>query len=169
MAIVRPEQPGDEDGIRAILEHAFENASEAELVERLRGAESWVPELSIVVQQEDQLVAFALLSRVIAGDAEALALGPVAVLPDHQNGRLGTAMVRMALDRARELGFGCAVAIGPPAFLAACGFTPAGTRGLTTEMDLPDEVFQVAELQPLGVQPGPLLWPDEWTDESSDD
>lgn len=166
MAIVRPEQPGDAAGIREVLEAAFEDTSEAELVERLRGAESWVPELSIVVQQEDQLVAFALLSRVIAGDAEALALGPVAVLPNHQNGRLGTAMVRMALDRARELGFDCAVAIGPPAFLSACGFTPANARGLTTEMELASEAFQVAELKPLGVRPGPLLWPDEWTAES---
>lgn len=163
MAIVRPEQPGDEPEIAAILVAAFEDSSEADLVTRLRGGENWVPELSIVVQQEDQLVAYALLSRVTAGDADALALGPVAVLPIHQRGGLGTAMVRMALDRARGLGFDCAVAIGPPPFLTACGFRPAAPRGLTTEMELPDEVFQVAEFKPMGVLPGPVLWPDEWT------
>lgn len=165
MAIVRPEQPDEEDAIRALLNAVFGDTAEAELVGRLRGSPSWVPELSIVVQQEDQLVAYALLSRVTAGDvtADALALGPVAVLPDHQGGRLGSALVRMALNRARSLNFDCVVAIGPPRFLAACGFLPAGGRGLTTEMDLPEDVFQVAELRPGGVQPGPTLWPAEWS------
>lgn len=163
MAIVRPEQPGDQPEIAAILLATFDDAAEAELVERLRGSEAWVPELSIVVQQEDQLVAYALLSRVTAGDSDALALGPVGVLPIHQRGRLGTALVRMALDRARNLGFGCAVAIGPPPFLAACGFRPAKPRGLTTAMNVPEAAFQVAELAPGGVTPGPVLWPDEWT------
>lgn len=165
MAIVRPEQPGDAPEIDAILVAAFPDASESELVARLRGSDAWVPELSIVVQQEQQLVAYGLLSRVTAGDSDALALGPVAVLPIHQRGGLGTAIVRMALDRARGLGYDCAIAIGPPPFLTACGFRPAAGRGLTTEMELPDDVFQVAEFKPLGVTPGPVLWPDEWSDD----
>ncbi|MFY9487192.1 MAG: N-acetyltransferase [Solirubrobacterales bacterium] len=163
MAIVRPEQPGDESEIAAILIAAFADATEAGLVARLRGSDSWVPELSIVVQQEEQLVAFALLSRVTAGESEALVLGPVAVLPNHQRGGLGTAVVRMALDRARGMNFECVVAIGPGPFLTNCGFRPAAARGLTTEMELPDDVFQVAELAPAGVTPGPVLWPDEWS------
>jgi putative acetyltransferase len=163
MAIVRPEQPGDEPEISSILVAAFDDASEADLVARLRMSDSWVPELSMVVQQEEQLVAHALLSRVTAGESEALVLGPVAILPDHQRGGLGTALVRMGLERARKLDYECVVAIGPPAFLTACGFRPAGARGLTTEMDLPPDVFQVAELAPAGVTPGPVLWPDEWS------
>ncbi|MGB1582616.1 MAG: GNAT family N-acetyltransferase [Solirubrobacterales bacterium] len=162
MAIVRPEQSGDEPVIAAIHVAAFEDATEADLVSRLRASEAWVPELSLVVQQEEQLVAHALFSRVTAGESEALVLGPVAILPDHQRGGLGTALVRMGLERARGLNFECVVAIGPPAFLAACGFRPAAARGLTTEMELPNEVFQVAELAPAGVTPGPVLWPSEW-------
>ncbi len=162
MAIVRPEQSGDEPAIAAIHVAAFEDASEADLVSRLRASEAWVPELSLVVQQEEQLVAHALFSRVTAGESEALVLGPIAILPDHQRGGLGTALVRMGLERARGLKFECVVAIGPPAFLASCGFRPAAARGLTTEMELPDEVFQVAELAPAGISPGPVLWPSEW-------
>ncbi|MFY9264660.1 MAG: N-acetyltransferase [Solirubrobacterales bacterium] len=162
MAIVRPEQPGDAAEIAAILVAAFDDSGEADLVARLRGCESWIPELSIVAQQENQLVAHALLSRVTAGESEALALGPVGVLPAHQRGGLGTAIVRMALDRARGMNFECVVAVGPGPFLAACGFRPAAPRGLTTEMDIPADAFQVAELAPAGVTPGPVLWPAEW-------
>lgn len=165
MAIVRPEQPGDAPEIDAILVAAFPDATESRLVARLRGSDAWVPELSIVVQQEQQLVGYALLSHVTAGDSDALALGPVAVLPIHQGGGLGTAIVRMALDRARDLGYDCAVAIGPPPFLTICGFHPAAGDGLTTAMELPGDVFQVAELNPEGVTPGPVFWPDEWSDD----
>lgn len=162
MAIVRPEQPGDEPEIAAIHVASFADATEADLITRLRSSDAWVPELSLVVQQEEQLVAHALFSRVTAGESEALVLGPVAILPNHQRGGLGTALVRMGLDRARALKFECVVAIGPPQFLASCGFRPAGARGLTTQMELPDEVFQVAELAPAGVTPGEVRWPSEW-------
>lgn len=162
MAILRPEQPGDEPEIAAIHIAAFEDASEADLVARLRVSDVWVPELSLVVQQEEQLVAHALFSRVVAGESEALVLGPIAILPDHQRGGLGTALVRMGLDRARQLKYECVVAIGPGEFLAACGFRPARARGLTTEMSVPDENFCVAELAPMGVTPGPVLFPEEW-------
>lgn len=164
MAIVRPEQPGDEAEIAAILVAAFDDATESELVARLRVSDAWVPELSLVVQQEEQLVAYALLSRATAGESNALAVGPVAVLENHRGGGLGTALVRMGLNRARDLGYDCAFAVGPPRFLAACGFRPAVARGLTTEMPLPADVFQVAELAPGGVTQGPVRWPAEWDD-----
>lgn len=163
MAILRPEQPGDEAEIAAIYIAAFEDAAEAELVARLRQSEVWVPELSLLVQQEEQLVAHALLSQVVAGESEALVLGPIAILPDHQRGGLGTALVRMGLERARALKYECVVAIGPGDFLAHCGFRPARGRGLTIEMDVPDANFCVAELAPMGVTAGPVLFPEEWT------
>jgi predicted N-acetyltransferase YhbS len=163
LAIVRPEQPGDEAAIGAVYVAAFESADELELYQRLRESDVFVPELSLVVQQEEMIVAHALLSQVVAGESEALLLGPIAILPDHQRGGLGTGLVRMALDRARSLNYECVVAIGPGDFLANCGFRPARGRGLTIEMDVPDENFCVAELAPLGVTAGPVLFPEEWT------
>lgn len=162
MAIVRPEQPGDEAAIGAVYVAAFPSADELELYQRLRESDVFVPELSLVVQQEEMIVAHALLSRVVAGESEALVLGPMAILPDHQRGGLGTALVRMGLERARALKYECVVAIGPGDFLASCGFRPARGRGLTLEMPVPDENFCVAELAPLGVTPGPVLFPQEW-------
>lgn len=163
MAIVRPEQPGDEAAIGAVYVAAFDTTDELELYQRLRESDVFVPELSLVVQQEEMIVAHALFSGVVAGESEALVLGPIAILPDHQRGGLGTAMVRMGLDRARGLKYECVVAVGPGDFLANCGFRPARGRGLTTEMNVPDENFCVAELAPMGVTPGPVLFPEEWS------
>lgn len=163
MAIVRPEQDGDEAAIGAVYVAAFPSSEELELYQRLRESDVFVPELSLVVQQEEMIVAHALFSRVVAGESEALLLGPVAILPDHQRGGLGTALVRMGLERARVLNFECVVAIGPGGFLAGCGFRPARARGLTIEVEVPDENFCVAELAPMGVTGGPVLFPDEWS------
>ncbi len=163
MAIVRPEQPGDEAAIGAVYVAAFPSSDELELYQRLRESDVFVPELSLVVQQEEMIVAHALLSGVVAGQSDALILGPMAILPDHQRGGLGTAMVRMGLERARALKYECVVAIGPGDFLAGCGFRPARGRGLTIEMNVPDENFCVAELAPMGVTPGPVLFPEEWS------
>lgn len=164
MAIVRPEQSGDEPEIAAIHVAAFPDATESEVVARLRGSEWWVPELSLVVQQEDALVAHALFTRLPEDDPErpALTLGPIAVLPGYQRKGVGMTLVRMGLSRARQLGYTAVVVVGQPEFMAACGFRPARERGLTTEMEVPDEAFLVAELRSGGVVPGAVRWPAEW-------
>jgi predicted N-acetyltransferase YhbS len=162
VAIVRPEQEGDGPGIGAVYVAAFDDTSELQLYQRLRDSEAFVPELSLVVQQEEMIVAHALFTRATAGESEALMLGPIAILPAHQRGGLGTALVRMGLERARAHNYECVVAIGPGEFLKACGFQPAARRGLTTEMEIPDENFCVAELAPLGVSAGEVRFPAEW-------
>jgi putative acetyltransferase len=164
MAIVRPEQSGDEPAIGAIHVAAFPDATEAELVARLRGTEWWVPELSLVVQQDDALVAHALFSRLPLADEERpmLTLGPIAVLPDYQRKGVGLTLARMGLSRARQLGYTAVIAVGIPEFMAACGFRPARPRGLETKMAVPDESFVVAELREGGIVKGSVAWPAEW-------
>lgn len=164
MAIVRPEQPGDEPAIAAVHVATFDDASEADLVARLRDTEWWIPELSLVVEQESNVAAHALFTRLPAGDPERpmLTLGPVAVLEEFQRKGVGMTLVRMGLSRARALGYTAVVAVGPPEFMANCGFRPARPRGLEIEMDVADDAFVVAELRAGGIVAGPLVWPEEW-------
>jgi len=162
MSIIRPEQPGDEPEIAAILIAAFPTVAESQVVAGLRGTPDWVPELSLVVQHDKALVAHALLSRVTAGNSNALMLGPIAVLPDWTGGGLASSLVGIGLAKAKELEFDCVIAIGDPGFYPQFGFIPARNTGLTTEMPIPDEAFLVTELLPGGINGGPVLWPDAW-------
>ncbi len=164
MAIVRPEQTGDEAAIAAIHVASFDDAGESELVARLRGTEWWVPELSMVVQQDEAILAHALFTRLPENDPERpmLTLGPIAVLSDYQRKGVGMTLVRMGLSRARQLGYTAVVTVGHPLFLASCGFQLARPRGLETEMSIPDDAFVVAELRSGGIVPGTGHWPAEW-------
>lgn len=136
---LRPEGPADAAGIRRVLGEAFARRDvpvppEARLVEALRGSAAWLPELSIVAEAGDEIVGYALLSRVRiepSGTA-ALTLGPVAVRPDRQRLGYGTDVVQAALDAATELGERLVVVLGSPTFYRRFGFQPAARLGLTS-------------------------------------
>jgi putative acetyltransferase len=161
---VRPERPEDIAGIRAVHVAAFETPTEADLVEALRATDAWVPELSTVAHEDGRVVAHALLSRIILatadGDVPALALGPVAVLPEVQGRGYGSAVIRDALARR---GDELVVVLGDPAYYRRFGFVPGAEHGITGAYMSFREAWQV--LPPAaGTKPGEVLYPDPWDD-----
>ena len=133
---VRPEGPTDVAAVRAVVHDAFRapdrpDPPEPALVDALRDSDAWRPGLSIVAERDGEVVAYALLTRVAVepGGQPALSLGPVAVLPAYQGSGLGTAVVRAALDAAREQGERLVVVLGSPDYYGRFGFGPA--TGLT--------------------------------------
>jgi putative acetyltransferase len=149
MTEVRIEQPEDADGIRRVLEAAFGGEGEARLVAALRPTHAWLPEFSVVAVENALLVAFALLSRVMIGGEEALALGPVAVAPERQRQGLGTAVVRDALRRATESRERLVLVLGDPAYYRRFGFVPATPYGITSEWSSAGDAWQVLALRPV--------------------
>ena len=149
MTEVRIEQPEDADGIRRLLESAFGGEAEARLVAALRPTHAWLPEFSVVAEENGRLVAFALLSRVMVGGEEALALGPVAVTPERQRQGLGTSVVRDALRRATEARERLVLVLGEPAYYRRFGFVPAAPYGITSEWSSAGDAWQVLALRPV--------------------
>lgn len=136
---LRPEGPADAPAIRRIVAEAFARTDvavppEVALVDGLRGGNAWLPELSMVAEADGELVAHALLSRVWVGPAAepALALGPVAVLPERHGLGYGTEVVQAALDAAAELGERLVVVLGNPSYYRRFGFRPAAELGLAS-------------------------------------
>lgn len=147
MTEVRIEQPEDADGIRRLLEAAFGGEGEARLVAALRPTHAWLPEFSVVAVENARVIAFALLSRVMIGGEEALALGPVAVAPERQRQGLGTAVVRDALRRATESRERLVLVLGDPAYYRRFGFVPAAPYGITSAWASAGDAWQVLALR----------------------
>jgi putative acetyltransferase len=139
---VRSELPADRDAIRRVNELAFGQPSEADLVDALRGSKAWLPELSVVAEDESGIVGHALFSVVnLDTGPELLSLGPMAVLPDRQRAGVGTRLVRWGLERARGTDYPLVVVVGHPDYYPRFGFRPARRYGIETPYDAPDEAW----------------------------
>jgi putative acetyltransferase len=128
--IIRPEQPGDEAAIAALIDAAFAGAphaggNEAEIVGRLRSTGVLAVSLVAVVGGEgEEIAGQAAFSAVrIEGEQSGwYGLGPVAVLPRWQGRGIGSGLIRQGLDQLRDIGAqGCTV-LGDPAFYSRLGF-----------------------------------------------
>ncbi|MEO3884425.1 N-acetyltransferase [Nonomuraea sp. B5E05] len=143
---LRAETAGDEVAIRAVTAAAFGRPEEADLVEALRLDPAWISALSRVAVSGGRVVAHALLTRCLVGETPALALGPVAVLPEVQRQGLGTLVIEDALREARERGESAVVVLGHPPYYPRFGFTIASRHGIGVTFDVPDEALMALSL-----------------------
>ena len=150
MNSIRPESPADHAAIRRVIELAFGQSDEADLVEALRIQAD--PHISLVAESEGELVGHIFFSPVSIeseGDVfAAMGLAPMAVLPDYQNKGIGSELVREGLSECQRIGHEVIVVLGHSHYYPRFGFVPASTKGIRSEYDVPDEVFMVAELTP---------------------
>jgi putative acetyltransferase len=146
--VIRSERPGDEDAIRAVERAAFTQDLEAKIVDDLRAGDEFIPELSLVAEEQGVIVGHVILSRghVEPSGDWILVLGPIGVVPERQGEGIGGALVEAALARARRLGDTCVVLIGSPAYYERFGFVPAEPLGLVPPEGWPSSAFQVAVL-----------------------
>lgn len=142
----------DVPGIRALLIAAFGGIGEADLVEVIRNYPNFIPELSLVAREDGEAIAHILFSSMLIEGRDrafpALALAPLAVAPQRQRQGIGSQLVELGLSKCRELGHGIVVVVGEPEYYQRFGFQRASQFGLTPSLELPDEVFMVAELYP---------------------
>ncbi|MBW8349313.1 N-acetyltransferase [Bacillus sp. IITD106] len=125
---------------------------ESKLVERIRDSEGFIPELSIVAEENSEIVGHILLSKasVIHGDksTKVIVLAPIAVKPKYQKKGIGSMLINEGLKRVKELDYGLVLLIGHPSYYPKFGFKPARQFGLELrQFDVPDEVFMVCELK----------------------
>ena len=132
---------------------AFENRDdEAKLVERIRFSNCFIRELSLVAEEQGEIVGHVLLSKakVIRETdvTDVLVLAPVAVNPSFQKKGIGSNLIEEGLRRAKNLGYGLVFLIGHPNYYPKFGFQPARNHGMElTQFEVPDDVFMVNELK----------------------
>ncbi|MFI5254123.1 MAG: GNAT family N-acetyltransferase [Candidatus Limnocylindrales bacterium] len=145
--IIRAERPADAAAIREVNEAAFPTSAEADLVERIRASDGFVPDLSLVAEGPDgAVVGHLLLSYVSLAGSPVLALAPMAVLPEQQGKGVGSALVVAALDAAEALEEPLVLVLGHPWFYPRFGFRPASRYGILPPAPWPDASFMAKPL-----------------------
>jgi len=150
--VIRPEQPADHDAIRRVVAAAFKSANEADLVERIRAAPEYVPELSLVAEVKGTVVGHVMVSYTALDDGttrhQIFQLSPLAVAPEHQGDGVGSALVRAVLERANDLGAEFVILEGDPRYYSRFGFEPAAPHGILIHLPdwAPPEAAQICLL-----------------------
>jgi putative acetyltransferase len=147
-ATIRPEATTDLDAIRHVNRLAFGQDDEANLVDALR--DGGFVKLSLVAEFGEQVIGHILFSgiRIVSdtGSVDALALAPMAVIPEHQRRRIGSALVRSGLEQCRQAGHRIVIVVGHPNFYPRFGFSPELASRL--ESEYAGEAFMALELVP---------------------
>lgn len=153
---VRPEAPSEAAAIRVLTDAAFApSPDEGRIVDALRGSPAWLPELSLVAVDEDEvperIVGHCVTSvgELITADGATqpiLGLGPVSVLPDRQGQGIGGALIRATVERASADGWPVIVLLGHPAYYPRFGFESARALGIQPQADWPDAAWMARRL-----------------------
>jgi putative acetyltransferase len=130
--------------IRDVNRRAFGQDEEGNIVDALRANAAAV--LSLVAALDGRVVGHIMYSPLVVGDVVGAALGPMAVLPEHQGQGIGTKLVEAGIGQLARDGCPCIAVVGHPTFYPRFGFRPASSFGITCEWDVPDEVFMVLVL-----------------------
>jgi putative acetyltransferase len=140
--VIREATPADAEAIRELLDAAFGGDGESRLVEKLRADGDCV--LELVATHEGQLVGEIFFSRLKVGDrgteTDAVALAPVAVLPESQRTGIGHALIQHAHPVLEAKGERLSVVLGDPAYYGRFGYAHARAAGF--ESDYQGEYLQ---------------------------
>jgi putative acetyltransferase len=132
--------------IRAVNEAAFRGSEEADLVDKLRRDEDAL--VSLVAELNARVIGHIMFSRMWintpAGRVSAVALAPVAVLPEYQRKGIGGLLVQHGLELLRSRGEKIVIVIGHPDYYPRFGFSTDKAKML--EGPFPPEAFMAMEL-----------------------
>lgn len=147
--LVRSEEITDRDAVYAVNVAALATPSEADLVDALR--EQAQPVISLVADVSGEIVGHIMFSPVSLSehpDLNAMDLAPMAVVPKYQKNAIGSALVRVGLERCVQLGFAAVFVLGHPEYYPRFGFVPSSRFGIDSEYDVSEDVFMAMELGP---------------------
>jgi putative acetyltransferase len=155
---LREELPGDRDSVRNIHLRAFGEHGPADhglvvasLVDTLRETITPASGLSLIAEEGGQVVGHIMFTRSLL-DAprrlvEVQVLSPLAVMPEHQNRGIGSALVRHGLKALAKQAAPLVFLEGDPRYYSRFGFVPGGGHGFRKpSLRIPDAAFQVIKL-----------------------
>ncbi len=146
--LIRIETEADHAAVAQILKSAFDDDGESRLVTRLRSSAK--PLMSLVAEQDGQILGYILFSPATLDSSPSLAvmgLAPMAVHPDCQRQGIGTALVEAGLNRCRDAHIGAVAVLGHSEYYPRFGFRKSSEFDIKCEYDVPAEAFMLMEMQ----------------------
>ncbi|MDO4484794.1 MAG: N-acetyltransferase [Clostridia bacterium] len=129
---IRLERPGDYRAVEEMLRDAFWNlhvpgCHEHYLAHRMRTHADYLPELSLVAEEDGRVVGIIMYTRAQLMDPRGnvkpvLTFGPLCVHPDYQHRGIGKALMDASFNRAISRGWDTVVIFGHPNLYAGAGF-----------------------------------------------
>ena len=152
--MIREREPADDEAIHRLNDAAFGGSYESRLVDELRSAGLAVIELVSI--DGSGVIGHILLSTLdvtVAGEPlRALALAPMSVHPDRQRQGIGSGLVHMALERARQQDWQAVIVVGHPGYYPRFSFSAALAHPLASPFS--GEAFMALELMPDALKGG---------------
>jgi predicted N-acetyltransferase YhbS len=146
--IIRAELPGDAETVERLHERAFGPGRFARTAFRLREGAPLRLDLSFTALVGTLVVASVRQSPVIAGGVPGLVLGPIAVEPAFERRGIAAALVRRALDCARDKGFKLVFLVGDEPYYGRFGFKSVPPKTVTLPGPADPARFLYVELEP---------------------
>ena len=145
---IRPEEHRDYKSIVSLILRSFREGTDysdgtdiVALVEEIRDSKYYIPELSFVAERGGAIVGHFLFSRFPlsptpagghggAADTPIVMLAPVSVHADYFRQGIGSAMLRMGMERVRQAGFRGITVEGNYRFYNRVGFRTSAEYGI---------------------------------------
>ena len=145
---IRPEAHKDYKDIVSLVLRSFREGTDysdgtdiVALIEEIRDSESYIPELAFVTELDGEIIGHFLFSRFPlsktpegkhreAKDSDIVMLAPVSVHADHLRQGIGSAMIRLGIEKAKEMGFRGVIVEGNYRFYNTVGFRTSSEYGI---------------------------------------
>lgn len=174
MITIRKEEEKDYEAIFKLTEEAFRDMEHSDhqeqfLVEKLRKSDAFIPELSLVAEDEKGTIAGHILftKLSIENDSEtfeSLALAPVSVKPEFQNQGIGGQLIREGHRIAQKLGYQSVILIGHEEYYPKFGYEKTSNFGISFPFEIPEVNGMAIELVKDGLKnkKGMVKYPKEF-------
>jgi len=165
---IRSETKDDFNIITQINDLAFGGKNESEFIINLRNTKYYVAKLSLVALVDDRILGHILFYPItiesINNTFPTIAFAPMAVHPDYQQKGIGTKLLADGLQRCKDMLFDSVIVLGHSDYYPRFGFKPASRWNISTDFDVPDEVFMALELEKnsLAGKSGKVVYPKEY-------
>ncbi len=151
MPTIRQSSSKDLPSINTLLDAAYKRTNEKNFLEAIQHSDTFIPELSLVAEEADEVCGFILLSRIGIRTANeilpTLIVQPFCVREEMRGRGVGETLIEEALKRASELNFTSCVALQCGKYFKRYGFLPARYEfGLELYFDVEGDEFLALEL-----------------------